>query len=930
VGDYELHADYDRDGRLTTKAAEYRLRNQEPGAIVVPNLDADRRRLPARASGGPRTRAPQTQDPEKPLPPLPVTRDRDQPVRLAIDDELLPLTVRTNKASAPAGSQFFLRVKGRARIHVELFDERGAILKHTTGDQDEIPITPAAAGKDLKLRLEVQAPAGTPAGRSAGAQSILDTHFNPDSDTEDDAAFSIEIRSRDPSGSETLHDTGLFTIAPMIVVDNAAPAMRVYIANNWGTWPSVSEVSEALDGMRVELIDVPYEASGGDDWLQDHMQHSVVQGADGYRQVLIHLPRTRNSNITGGSDDVNLEQFVSSHFASRNVGVFDDLWKRSFAFRDKSGRAQRISFRGSRVLINSMRRVTKIHAALAGLLTRMDPAGTVEFPDRWSAARRVLDSRLRQARAGLGKQPPGPRRVSRDEIAAIEAQIAGVDQQLPFDLEGISLPLDGGSTAVSDDTADKLFVRLDQAHGAFNYGGNIEASPPLEQAKLGKLVIGNARFPDEDLMDPDLLRLLHQQNKQPLVEINTGWLDVGHVDEVIGFAPDPGQRGGFAILHASSILAMRLLELARERYVSGLPADHPQANNDISPLRESTRLTMDGTHPVTRLFRGKLWPHRHEERSDAGVPAVSEPPRIHQAIARLGFDEVRYRPGPGPLRWYLADATVREILACERTSNAESTNTFIEAIFLTPIVERMKKEFPRARMFAVPVLFDRVDSTAPWSRDARQIRTSAYTPSVVNFQPVNGRLLVPRPYGPRMLVDDAREVLAKAFDEQGLPRAVRRLTSSFIRRRKLTTGVYWITATDLEESKVTRTGVRNLNSPDDLVEQFRDSFPGVSREDIKKRIVNANRGNFDGVGRWKDEEGALKFVIADDMLDLFETYVELVAAELDVPLFWIDAWHYHVHLGGLHCGTNILRLPRPRSLPDVWTVKGVNRLRRLS
>jgi hypothetical protein len=928
VGDYELHADYDRDGRLTTRAAEYRLRNQKPGAIVVPNLDADRRRLPAQATGGPRTRAPQTQDPDKPLPPLPVTRDRDQPVRLAIDDELLPLIVRTNKASAPLDSQFFLRVNGRAKIHVELFDERGNILKRSSG-QNDVPITPAPQGNDLKLRLEVQAPAGTPAGRATGAQSILDTHFDPASNTEDEAAFSIELRSRDAAGTETLHDSGLFTIAPMILVDNAAPAMRLYIANNWGTWPSVFEVSEALDGTRVELIDVPFEASGGDDWLQDHVQHSVVQGADGYRQVLIHLPRTRNSNITGGSDDVNLEQFVSSHFASRNVGVFDDLWKRSFAFKDKSGRAQRISFRGSRVLVNSMRRVTKIHGALAGLLARMDPARKIEFPDRWSLVRRALTDELQLVRVNSRKQQPGPRRVTKEEIAAIEAQIEGVDQQLPFDADGISLPLDGGPTVVSDDTVDKLFVRLDQAHGAFNYGGNIEASPPVEQARLGKLVIGNARFPDSDLMDPDLLRLFHQQNKQPIVEINTGWLDVGHVDEVIGFAPDPGQRSGFAILHASSILAMRLLEFARERYVSGLPADHPQANNEISALRESTRLTIEGTHPVTRLFRGKLWPHKHEAYSDAGVPAVSEPPRIHQAIARLGFDEVRYRPGPGPLRWYLADATVREILLCERTSNAESTNTFIEAIFLTPIVDRMKKEFPRARMFAVPVLFDRVDSTAPWSEDARRIRTSAYTPSVVNFQPVNGRLLVPRPYGPRMLVDDAREVLAKAFEEQGLPRAVRRLTPSFIRQRKLKTGIYWITATDLEESKVTKTGVRNLINPDDLVEQFSDSFPGVSREEIKKRIVTANRSNFDAVGRWKDEEGALKFVIADDMVDLFETYVELVAAELDVPLFWIDAWHYHVHLGALHCGTNILRSPRRGSLPDVWKVDGVNALQRL-
>jgi protein-arginine deiminase (PAD) len=929
VGDYELHADYDRDGRLTARAGEYALRNREPGAIVVPNLDADRRRLPARVAGGPRQRTLPGQDPPKPLPPLPVTRDRDQPVRLAIDDELLPVIVRTIKASAPPDSRFFLRVVGRAKIHVELFDERGLILKRAKGVPDEIPFAPAPAGKDLKLRLEVQAPAGTPAGRAAGAQSLLDTHAT--SETEDEAAFSIEIRSRDSGGKEILHDSGLFTIAPMIVVDNAAPAFRFYISDMWDSWPSQVEVTEALDGTPVAVIGVPYEASGGDDWLQDHMQHAVVQGADGYRQVLIHLPRTRNSNIVSGSDDVNLERFVSSHFASRDLGVFDDLWKRSFAFKDKGGRPQRISFRGSRILVNSMKRVPKIRLALAGLLVRIDPTRTIPLPDSWMAARRVLRDHLREAESGLSKQPKGPRRVTAQEIAAIESQIESVEQHLPLVPDGVSLPLDPTPTTVTGETADKLFTRLGQAHGAFNYGGNIEASPPVPQAKLGKLVIGNHVFPDADLMDPDLSRLFTQQNKQPVVRLNTGWLDVGHVDEVIGFAP-AAARPGFAVLHASPTLALKLLELARARYVSGLPADHPQAKPEIDARWEPTRLTVDGTHPVTRLFRGKLWVHRHQARSDSGVPEVSEPPRIHQAIARLGFDEVRYRPGPGPLRWYLADATVREILFCEISSDRVpiSTNTFIEATFLTSILEQMTKAFDGIRMLALPVLFDRVDIVTGWDQDARNVRTSAYTPSVVNFQPVNGRLLVPRPYGPRMLPDDARAVLGEAFESQGLPsRVIRRLTSAFIRQRNLTTGAYWIAPQDLRETApgTTRPAVRLLENGDDLAEQFRDSFPGVSRDEIKKRIVSANRANFDAQGLMKEEPS--KYVIADNMLDLFETYVELIAAELDVPLFWVDAWHYHIHLGGIHCGTNVLRVPRRGSLPDVWTVTGVNKLERL-
>lgn len=57
------------------------------------------------------------------------------------------------------------------------------------------------------------------------------------------------------------------------------------------------------------------------------------------------------------------------------------------------------------------------------------------------------------------------------------------------------------------------------------------------------------------------------------------------------------------------------------------------------------------------------------------------------------------------------------------------------------------------------------------------------------------------------------------------------------------------------------------------------------------------------------------------MVDIFETYIQAVAEEIDAPVFWIDSWFYHVHAGGIHCGTNVLRMPsRSSALPDVWNV----------
>ena len=41
MADYELHADYDRNGRLDASSGEYGHRLTMPGAILVPNMDAD-------------------------------------------------------------------------------------------------------------------------------------------------------------------------------------------------------------------------------------------------------------------------------------------------------------------------------------------------------------------------------------------------------------------------------------------------------------------------------------------------------------------------------------------------------------------------------------------------------------------------------------------------------------------------------------------------------------------------------------------------------------------------------------------------------------------------------------------------------------------------------------------------------------------------
>jgi hypothetical protein len=110
-----------------------------------------------------------------------------------------------------------------------------------------------------------------------------------------------------------------------------------------------------------------------------------------------------------------------------------------------------------------------------------------------------------------------------------------------------------------------------------------------------------------------------------------------------------------------------------------------------------------------------------------------------------------------------------------------------------------------------------------------------------------------------------------------------------------------------------------LETEDDVIEQFRDSFPGATARQLRRQIIEPNRRHFDARGRLRD--GWRRLELTESMVDIFETYIHAIAAELDVPISWIDSWYYHVHAGGIHCGTNVLRTPgRGSSLPAVWRV----------
>ncbi len=931
MADYELHADYNRNGRLEGTAAEYALRVASPGAIVVPNLDVDSRRLPSSVTLGSR-----------------VTLDRDQPVVLANDDEAVPIRIVVNNASAPAGSRFFLRPTGFVSTRVRINDAGGRILPWDTARPTDIPVAVPAIPGTLNLTLTTKTLPGSPIGHVTD----LNTRFALD--LEEESAFQVQLVSVDAAGTEVVRDQARFTVAPFVVLDNASSAVRVYVCDLPANQPSVIEVRDALRLIGgVPLVTVPEDVASGDTWLQDQFQHALIQGSDGWRQVVLHLPRLR-SDSSNGSNAGNLENFVVSHFPSRDIGMFDDLWKRELEFLDSSGRVRRIGFREcdrlalvmqlpyavARLLIDSLKRVDPTFAPNP---PRTGPNGTLTWPDVLGWLPNLVAEFRRRAREA-GEAGNVEWKATLEGMEADANQRANqVASRLPLNQGAgvVGLPTTTGQIEVTLPDAERIFQRIRQLHSSSNYGGNIEASPPTGSAALGKLVIGNGLIGGEhDFMDPDLLQLLFKQRKQPMVQLNTTWLDVGHVDEIMAFAPDRhGSGSTFAVLRASSLLALKLIEEAKLQYLTGLSDDHPHnVTGRISGVLP--RLTTEGTSPVTRLFRGRVWSHVHPEPKDAEeIPQVLEPPRIYQDVSQamnggdpvdpdsggINIHGIHYWPGEGPNRTYPADISVREVLYGENDLDGESTNAYIESAYIADAGERLREEFPSARILPLPVLFDRVASTKQWEADPEVFSTSAFTPDVVNLQVINGRLLVPRPYGPRMRLPDAIAVLTAATAEMGLPDTLlRRIDARFVRRHDLTTGVYWMQRDAAISRPVPGIGtVRpvygGLETETDVIEQFRDSYPGATDAELRENIIRPNHRHFDGLGRLRD--GWRRFTLHETMVDIFETYIQAVAAELDVPLSWVDSWYYHVHAGGIHCGTNVLRMPsRANPLPNVWSV----------
>ena len=97
----------------------------------------------------------------------------------------------------------------------------------------------------------------------------------------------------------------------------------------------------------------------------------------------------------------------------------------------------------------------------------------------------------------------------------------------------------------------------------FDSTGNLECTPPVPTFPWGRIYYGPGRPLEE--MDAETKEFLKKQIVQKPMEIDTNFLAVGHVDEIITFVKSPGRKG-FRLLLASPKKAYAILQKNKAKH----------------------------------------------------------------------------------------------------------------------------------------------------------------------------------------------------------------------------------------------------------------------------------------------------------------------------------------------------------------------------
>ena len=866
---FELHADFDRDGVVRATAREHGRRLAAPGGLIVPNVDRDRRRFPARVVDGPA-----------------LSLDFQQRFALRQDDEPVRLKVLA-PVGVPAGRQAMFRFSGGLAPFAQLRDASGRQLRRESFGLEDTLVT--LSGRETVFLLELRAFAGAPSMGTSPTSPLTE--------------LTVQFGLQQPSGAFSEFDRGLFSAPGIVLAGDLDPPERIYIVESFTTETLSRGLAPIAAKAGIPVVTSPHSLSGNDRFLRTQFLFAHCSGLSKTRRLVLHMSRS-------GS----LDRFVQSHFPSQEIGLVEDLRLPRITLRDIRGATRTLSLTEGHGLYARMMRVWKTLTQVIDvlehwltehpdaqaqnqlrLLDRREPGFVLELR-RASALSAVIDRIAR--RLGLVPKLTAARRKRlRDEQQELKRWVREILTDFPFDGPyrlWISLS-PNERYAVALEEADRLQKALREAHN-LSFGDNFVVSPPVVGAPSGKVFVGH-RANTLAEMAPAVRRFITAQGRQPLVDINASWISVGTVTEVLALLPS--NASGFAVARPSATLAVALLEAAFAKYQSGLPAGHPMSRPLPFDPFPTGRWTHQGKHPLTMMGRGRAWysptlPSTFRLLSSrfADDPAALPAQERHDPIER--------RP-----RFYPAKIGVGEYLSLERGVHPE-----LEAQYLQPIDRTLERELPDVPRLRLPVLFDVVASRprSVWER-ARGLkrprlgRTLALLPNPLTLAALGRRVIVPRANGPRMSPDDAAAVLQAVLPRYNPDLTLPRIDADRLRRRGLTRArpFLWSGPTPL--------GIEGL---DGVIAQFRDSFPENNEdEEIVQALREANPTRFRPDGTFQ-RRGLQHLNLPGESVDLLDAATHLLLEAVGAEADWVDDWDGHVIRSGVGTGVQVMRRLPPR------------------
>ena len=317
--------------------------------------------------------------------------------------------------------------------------------------------------------------------------------------------------------------------------------------------------------------------------------------------------------------------------------------------------------------------------------------------------------------------------------------------------------------------------QLRQDLGSHDDGGNLEVMPPLGQYSLGRIVVGNN-------VSQELWSFLTSQEVQSPFQIDTNWLRVGHVDEIIGFGATPGD-----VIVADAAMAYNLLEAIpqADRGKSVLFATGPE-------LPIAGTVTQNSTTD-TRIYtgidhtQGTQWEYIRIY-SDSGSGAAGQVARIPASGRHNGYVEIndvwdttskiidggdnstashaRYwdTEAPNSNAWYRLPQQGDKFVLVKGTQFWDffGTPSFVTVheVLNDAALRNLHQQYIQPRIdlnkaalevaAGVPLNFIEVPSLMIGKLIGGDVREAvAYAPGLTNFQLVAGNFYFPRQFGAR-------------------------------------------------------------------------------------------------------------------------------------------------------------------------------------